>query len=194
MRRIAKLFVITMGLALFGPLALTADAAPGKKFAVIDLVRAISEHPRTKVIEDNMRKAQVAAQKEQKAEAERFKTLKAELDGMGEMAPRREFTEKKLLQLRNTMKFNAEWAELVATRNYVRDLEQIYKSVVSVVGLVARERGHEVVFLRTDPNQKLNSTSREDFALKTRLRVVVFADSSCDITQAVIDKIKPKNK
>ncbi len=205
MRVLTTMFVITLGLAVLAPmlgsqllggqdLASSADAAPqGKKIVTINLVRAIAEHPRTKVVEDNMRKAKAAAEAAQKREFESFNKLKAELDAMGPTEPKREFTEKKLLQLRNNMKFNAEWAEVVATRTYVRDLEQIYKAVHGIVGQVARDGGHEIVLLRTDPNEKLNSTNGDDLALKTRLRVVVFADDSCDITQAVIDKIKKSN-
>lgn len=197
MRVLFNMFVITVGLIVLAPmlgsqgLVSTADAAPqGKKIVTIDLVRAIAEHPRTKVVEDNMRKAQAAAVAAQKREVKEFELLKEKLDAMGPTEPKREFTEKKLIQLRNNMKFNAEWAELVATRTYVRDLEQIYKAVHGIIATVAREGGHEVVLLKTDPNRKLNSTNREDFALKTRLRVVVFAEASCDITQTVIDKIK----
>ena len=80
-----------------------------------------------------------------------------------------------------TQAWQAAWATIQLTA---------LKAVHAIVATVAREGGHEVVLLKTDPNQKLNSTNREDFALKTRLRVVVFSDTSCDITQAVIDKIK----
>lgn len=187
MRAIAFLLVVTAGLAWAAPV----EAAP--KVAVVDLVQAIQEHPRTKVIEDKLRKAQQEAKAADDRDKARIKALKEELDKIEEGNPSRTDKEKRLLQLENNRKFNAEWAGVVAMREYVRSLEQIYAAVRSVVGRIARERGHEVVLLKTDPSQKLNSSSPEDFALKSRLRVVVYSDASCDITQAVIDELtKPK--
>ncbi|MDA1195072.1 MAG: OmpH family outer membrane protein [Planctomycetota bacterium] len=184
MRALALLLAATVGLSFAG----TAEAAP--KVAVVDLVQAIQDHPRTKMVEDNLRKAQQEAQEEAKRQQERIDTLKAELDTIEEGNPKRLEKEKHLLQLQNAKKFNFEWAQVVAVRDYVTDLEQVYAAVRAVVGQIARERGHEVVLLKTDPTKKLNSTSPEDFALKSRLRVVVYSDATCDITDAVIAQIK----
>ncbi|MDF1702478.1 MAG: OmpH family outer membrane protein [Planctomycetota bacterium] len=184
MRAIASLLVIAAGLAL---VATPAEAAP--KVAVVDLVQAIQEHPRTKVIEEKLRKAQSDAQAADERSAQRIKAQKEELDKLEEGNPARSTKEKQLLNLQNARKFNAEWAQLDAMRTYVRSLEQIYAAVRSVVGQVARDNGHDVVLLKTDPNQKLNSSSPEDFALKSRLRVVVYAQPDADITQEVIKRI-----
>lgn len=184
MRAIAFLIVTALGLALAAP------AEANSKVAVVDLVQAIQDHPRTKVIEDKLRKAQQEAKAADERDAARIEALKEELDKIEEGNPSRIDKEKRLLQLTNNRKFNAEWAGLVAMREYVRSLEQIYAAVRSVVGRIAREKGYNLVLLKTDPNQKLNSSGPEDFALKSRLRVVVYADPAADITAAVIAELK----
>ena len=184
MRALAFLIALATGLAVAAP------AEANTKVAVVDLVQAIQDHPSTKKIEDNLRKAQQEAQAADERDAARIKQLKKELDEIEEGNPGRLDKEKRLLQLQNNRKFNAEWASVAAMREYVRSLEQIYAAVRSIVGQVAREKGYDLVLLKTDPNQKLNSSSPEDFALKSRLRVVVYSDASCDITQEVISRLQ----
>ncbi len=184
MRALAFMIAIATGLAMAAP------AEANSKVAVVDLVQAIQDHPRTKVIEDKLRKAQQDAKAADDRNKARIDALKAELDKIEEGNPSRTSKEKQLLLLQNNRKFNAEWAGVVAMREYVRSLEQIYAAVRSVVGRIAREKGYDLVLLKTDPNQKLNSNGPEDFALKSRLRVVVYSDASCDITPAVIAELK----
>ena len=184
MRALAFLICIATGLAMAAP------AEANSKVAVVDLVQAIQDHPSTKKIEDKLRKAQQEAKAADEKDAARIKQLKEELDKIEEGNPGRIEKEKRLLQMQNNRKFNAEWAGVAAMREYVRALEQIYAAVRVTVSQIAREKGYDLVLLKTDPNQKLNSSGPEDFALKSRLRVVVYADASCDITQAVIAKIQ----
>ena len=184
MRALAFLIVIATGLVMAAP------AEANTKVAVVDLVQAIQDHPRTKVVEDKLRKAQQEAKAAADRDAERIKQLKEELDKIEEGNPSRTDKEKRLLQLENNRKFNAEWAGVVAMREYVRSLEQIYAAVRSVVARIARDRGYDLVLMKTDPNQKLNSSGPEDFALKSRLRVVVYSNNAIDITSDVIAELK----
>ncbi len=186
MRALAFLICIATGLAMAAP------AEANSKVAVVDLVQAIQDHPSTKKIEDKLRRAQQEAKAADDRAKATIEKLKEELDKIEEGNPSRLDKEKRLLQQQNNRKFNAEWAGVAAMREYVRDLEQIYAAVRSVVSQIAREKGYNLVLLKTDPNQNLNSSSPEDFALKTRLRVVVYADPAADITQDVINRLQGK--
>ncbi len=184
MRLFSILLVTTLAL-VFAP---AAEAAP--KVAVVDLVQAIQEHPSTKKVEDRLRKAQVDAKAAAERTQKEIDRLKAELDQIEEINPARASKEKRVLQLTNNLKFNAEWAQLVALREYTRSLQSIYRAVQGEVGRVAAERGHDIVLLKTDPLRELKSSNPEDFALKSRLRVVVYASPSVDITAEVIKRLK----
>jgi hypothetical protein len=46
--------------------------------------------------------------------------------------------------------------------------------------------------MRTDQKKSINAVDPKDFALKTRLRVVLFAEGRTDITDAIIQRIKGK--
>lgn len=185
MRVLAFLIAAIVCLGISAP---KAEAA--SKIAVVDLVQAIQKHPSTKKIEDKWRKAQQDAKAADERDMARIKEFKTKLDLMLEDDPKRLGKEKQLVQLENNRKFNYEWANLVAVRDYTRELEKIYAGVRAVVSKIAREKGYDLVLIKTEPNQKLNSSDPQDFAVKSRLRVVLYSDPASDITEAVIAQLK----
>ena len=77
-------------------------------------------------------------------------------------------------------------------RDYTLGLERIYGAVRGEVRRYAEEQGIDLVLYRTDPIQPLNAGDASDFALKSRLRTVIYASNSVDITAAIIARIKGK--
>ena len=179
--------------AVVTALCLAAPAYAGPKVAVVDMVQVIEKHQGSQAIDRNATKAKQEAQAELKRQEERLTKLKQELDTLDENDPSRPLKEKQYLTQANTMKFNHEWALKMAEDRYVKDLERLYKAIQALVAAHARDNGIEIVLLREDPNQPFNATGVQDFALKSRLRRVIYAASTVDITDAVIARI-PENE
>ena len=173
-------------------LAVAAPAEAASKVAVVDLVRCMESHPETEKIETRFREAQQKAKDALSLQDERLRTLKRELDEMHAQNPGRALKERQYELQMNSAKFNYEWDLRVAVAEYVRGLESLYKAVRGQIGLYAKANGIEVVLLKTDPKHSLNATDPKDFALKTRLRVVVHAEATADITDAIVAILKTK--
>jgi Skp family chaperone for outer membrane proteins len=186
MRWIPALVVVTSVLAWAAP----AEAAP--KVAVVDLVACMESHPEAKKIEDRFRTARSKAQDALRLQDERLKDLKRKLDELHELDPDRPMKERQYELQMSTAKFNFEWDQRIAIAEYVRGLEGLYRAVRGEVARYARDNGIEVVLLKTDPKQPLNAVDPKDFALKSRLRVVVHAEPGADITDAITAILKTK--
>lgn len=186
MRWIPALVVVTSLLAWAAP----AEAA--SKVAVVDLVTCMESHPATKKIEERLREAQRKAKDALALQDQRLKDLKRKLDELTELDPDRPMKERQYELQMNSAKFNYEWDLKIAYAEYVRGLEGLYNAVRGEIARYARDNGIEIVLLRTDPKQPLNASDPKDFALKTRLRVVVHAEPTADITDAIVAILKTK--
>ena len=138
------------------------------------------------------RRPQEAADNAAKAEQKAIEELARELEGPGAQNPDNIMQQKRLLQMQGSMKFNYEWNMRVAMRDYTQALERIYAAVRGEIGRYAEEKGIDIVLHRTAPLTPLNSADAKDFALKTRLRTVVYAKSTNDITEDVIKRFAQK--
>jgi Skp family chaperone for outer membrane proteins len=170
--------------------AVPAEAAG--KIAVVDIVKVMQAHPRTKVVEDKFKAAQENAEKNLDLENEDIQKLKMELERMPAESPERLRKEKVYQQRVGNARFNYEWAMKAAVREYVIGLERIYGAVRGEIGRYAEEKGIELVLQRTPELQPLNSGDPKDFALKTRLRAVLYSAPANDITDAVVAVIAAK--
>jgi Skp family chaperone for outer membrane proteins len=177
-------------LALFASWAAPAEAA--SKVAVVDLVACMTAHPETKRIEDRFRAAQQRAQDNLGSQEKRLKELRQALDEMVDDHPDRPLKERQYELQMNSAKFNFEWDMKTAVIEYVRGLESIYNAVQGEVSRYARENAIEVVLTRTDHMKPINAVDPKDFALKTRLRVVLYADPRTDITDAIVKILEGK--
>lgn len=186
MRWIPALVVLTSLLAWAAP----AEAA--SKVAVVDLVACMESHPEAKKIEERFRQARQKAQESLQLQDQRLKDLKRKLDELHELDPDRPLKERQYELQMNSAKFNYEWDQRLAIATYVRGLEGLYRAVRGEVARYARDNGIEVVLMKTDPKQALNAVDPKDFALKTRLRVVVHAEPTADITDAITAILKKK--
>jgi len=176
--------------ALVATAVLAVPAHAAGKVAVVDIVKAMQAHPRTKKVEETFRAARQLAEKTLANEQAAAKDMKAELDQMQAKQPDRPYKEKAYELKLNTLRFNYEWAMKSAVREYVQGLERIYAAARGEVGRYAREQGIQIVLQHTDPSQPINAVDPKDFALKTRLRVVLYADIQVDITDAVVARLK----
>lgn len=167
-----------------------APAEAAGKTAVVDIVKAMQAHPRTKVVEDKFEQAQKNAENELNLQDKDIQELKRELEAMPAEAPER-IEKEKLYQRRvSNAKFNYEWDMRLAVREYVLGLERIYGAVRGEVGRYAKEQGLDIVLQYTPAITPLNAGDPKDFALKTRLRGVLFAANEVDITAAIIKRFK----
>lgn len=178
--------------ALVAVLLWSAPAEAAGKTAVVDIVKAMQAHPRTKVVEDAFEAAQKKADDDLNRQDTDIQKLKMQLEGMPAEAPERLQKEKRYQLLVQNAKFNYEWDMRLAVREYVLGLERIYGAVRGEVGRYAKEKGLEVVLQFTPAVRPLRAGDPKDFALKTRLRAVLYAASEVDITQAIIDRFKNK--
>ena len=171
-----------------------APAEAAGKTAVVDMVKIMQNHPRAKVLEGNFKVAQTDARTALEAEDKDIQKLKRELEASNAQQPDRMSKEKRYQQRVANAQFNFEWAMKAAMRAYTLGLERMYGAVRGEIGRYAEEQGIELVLYRTPPIQPLNAGDANDFALKTRLRTVVYAASSIDITDAIAKRIEDKNK
>ena len=169
-----------------------APAEAAGKTVVIDMVKVMKDTPQTKKLEDQFKVAQDNANTILEEEDKEIQKLKRELEQMNAQAPDRMRKEKVYQQRVANAQFNYEWAMKAAMRDYTLGLERIYGAVRGEVRRYAEEQGIDLVLYRTDPIQPLNAGDANDFALKTRLRTVVYAAGSIDITDAIIARIKNK--
>jgi len=177
---------------LAATLLFAVPAQAAGKTAVVDIVKVMTAHPRTKVVEDKFRTAQENATKNLDLETADIQKLKMELEQMPAASPDRLRKEKSYQQRVGNARFNYEWSMKVGVRDYVLGLERIYSAVRGEIGRYAEEKGIDLVLQRTPDFQPLNSGDPKDFALKTRLRAVLYAAPSTDITEGVIAAIAGK--
>ena len=175
--------------ALIVSLLWVAPAEAAGKTAVVDMVQIMRTHPRAKVLEGNFAQAQTDARAILEEEDKEIQKLKRELEASNEQSPDRASKEKHYQQRVANAQFNFEWAMKNAMRGYTLGLERMYGAVRGVIGRYAEEQGIDLVLYRTPPVQPLNAGDANDFALKTRLRAVVYASSSIDITDAITKRI-----
>ena len=171
-------------------LAWAVPAQAAGKVAVVDIVKAMQAHPRTTEVEENFRAARQAAEKTFAAEEKAAKDMQAELDQMQAKHPDRPYKEKAYELKLNTMRFNYEWSMKSAAREYTQGLERVYAAARGEIGRYAREQGIQLVLQRTEASQPLNAVDPKDFALKSRLRVVLYAEKQVDITDAIVARLK----
>jgi len=178
--------------AVFSCLAFATPAHAANTTAVVDIVRCMEAHKETKKIEDSFRKARQQAQENAQLNETRLKDLQRELEAMNAEDPRRAMKERQYELQLATAKFNFEWDMKQAVSAYVRGLEGIYGAVRGQVQAYARENNIDLVLIRTDPKQRLNAVDPKDFALKTRLRVVLYAEGRFDITDQIVKILESK--
>ena len=181
-------------IALVATLAFAVPAQAASKVAVVDIVKAMQAHPRTKIVEEKFRAARQAAEKTLGVEEQAAKKLQAELDQMLAKHPDRPYKEKAYELKLNTLRFNYEWSMKSAVRDYVQGLERVYAAARGEIGRYAREQGIQIVMQRTESSQPINAVDPKDFALKTRLRVVLYAEKQVDITDAIVARLKASEK
>ena len=180
--------------ALVAVLLWSAPANAAGKTAVVDIVKTMQSHPRTKIVEDAFQASQKKAEDDLNRQDKDIQALKMQLEGMPAEAPERIEKEKRYQLLVSNAKFNYEWDMRLAVREYVLGLERIYGAVRGEIGRYAREQGLDVVLQYTPTSTPLRAGDPKDFALKTRLRAVLYAATEVDITAAIIKRIKDKNK
>jgi Skp family chaperone for outer membrane proteins len=186
MRILAILSVVLASLAFAAP----ADAA--NTTAVVDIVRCMEAHKETKNVEEAFRVARQQAEENAALTEKRLQDLKRQLEALNAQDPNRAVKQRQLELQLATAKFNYEWDMKQAVEDYVRGLESIYGAVRGQIQAYARENGIDLVLIRTDPNQRINATDPKEFALKTRLRVVLYAEGRYDITDAIVKIVQSK--
>jgi Skp family chaperone for outer membrane proteins len=169
-------------------LLLVAGGAPavaaGPSVAVVDMVRLLKAHPRFKEVDGKFEQRQKQAEDFAKSENTRLEQLKGEISLMNAADPNRRQKEKELASSLVALKFEIEWRQQEAQREYVRGLEVLYAEVQALVARHAREQGIPLVLLKQDTEMKAGDLN--DWGLKVQLRTVVHADASLDITDAVL--------
>jgi Skp family chaperone for outer membrane proteins len=185
------LFAALVATFLAASLGATPAHAAGKT-AVVDMVKVMKETPQTKVLEQNFKNAQEEANKNLDLVDKDIQKLKRELEQLNEQHPDRLKREKIYQQQVANAQFNYEWAMKAAMREYTLGLERIYGAVRGEIGRFAEEQGIDLVLYQTPAIQPLNAGDASDFALKSRLRTVIYASASIDITDAIIARLQGK--
>jgi Skp family chaperone for outer membrane proteins len=165
-------------------LVATAGAARAEApIATVDMVDLLKAHPSLKKLDAAVDARQKEAEEFAKAEQEKLKDLQGKIDLESQTSPNRVALEKEYARLAAGLNFEMEWRKRDISREYVRGMEQLYASIEALVSRYAREQKISVVVNRV--KEDLRASSVDDFGLKVRLRSVVFADSTIDITEAV---------
>lgn len=188
MSSILRLRTAFLGLALVATLVGGRVAWAGPEVAVVDVTRLLNEHPESKELDKRLRRAQEDAQANADEQRERMEALKQEIQKLQVEDPERVIKERNLGLLQMNAEFSYKWAQQTALREYAASLETLYASVVTQVSRYARENGIKIVLQRRVDEPK--ATTPDDFFLRQRLRVVVFADAATDITEPVLARIK----
>jgi len=176
--------------ALVAVFAWPAHADAASRTSVVDLVKVMREHRDAAQIESRFVEARKQADANLKSAQAQLESLKKNLEKLGEYDPERAMRAKQYQQQLANMKFNYEWAQKSAVRDYARGLEKLYKAVRTVIAKYAGANGIEIVLVKTDPSQPMLPIDNQDFALKSRLRVVLYADPRADITDAILALVK----
>ncbi len=181
---------LSLFIAVAALFAWATPAEAASKVSVVDLVKVMREHKESARIEKAFRDARTQADDNLKADQKQLEGMKKELEKLGLTDPDRMLKEKRYQQQLANAKFNYEWARQAAVRKYATMLESLYKGVRSVIADYARTNGIDVVLVKTDPQQPMNPVDHQDVYLKTRLRVVIYADAKTDITDAILALVK----
>ena len=177
---------------LFSCFAFAAPVEAATTVAVVDIVRCMEAHAETKNVEDAFRKAQQQAQENAKLNDTRLKELARKLETMTAEDPNRALKQRQYELQLATAEFNAKWDMRQAVQAYTSGLESIYRAVCGQIQAHARQNNIDVVLVRVDTKQRINATDPRDFALKTRLRAVVYAEGRTDITDAIVKILQGK--
>lgn len=173
-------------------LAAAAPADAATTVAVVDMVAAMQAHPHTKKIEGAWEQAQQDARDGRDKADEDLRELRRKIDALQKEDPERAELERRFEQQRIMNQFTWEWELKAAGRRFVKDLESLYRAVQAEVAAYAREQGIDMVLQRTDPMEPFHAGGPDDFALKSRLRIVVYADGPTDITDAIVKRLEKK--
>jgi Skp family chaperone for outer membrane proteins len=173
-------------LAALGALLLCAPAAfAAPKIAVVDMVTLMEKHPETMKLEQQAKQAQKEATDALRAAEQKLEDLRKEIQALNQENPRARNLQKQYESERMWAKFNHEWAITSAMQEYVKGLENTYAAILAEVKRYAEANGIELVLLRTDPQKPMNASDLQEFGVKSRLKVVLYAQASLDITAAI---------
>lgn len=188
MSSILRLRTGLLGLALAATLVSGRAAWAGPEVAVVDVTRLLNEHPESQELDKRLRRAQEDAQANADEQRKLIEQAKQEVTKLQEADPERIVKERNVAVMQMNAEFSYKWAQQQALREYAASLETLYASVVTQVSRYARENGIKIVLQRRADEPK--ATNPDDFFLRQRLRVVVFADAATDITEPVLARLK----
>jgi len=184
-----KPLVVIAALMLAIPLAAPAMAA-GERIAVVDMVELITKHPRATELQRKLEQAQAEAEQYAENENKALRTLQQEIELMPRNSPMRQSKEKLLLTQSTMLKIEIEWRKEKAVREYMTGLENLYAEIQRHVARYSRDRGIQLVLLKSDAAIKAADFS--DYAAKVQLRGVVFSEPAMDITDQIRATFMPQ--
>ena len=106
---------LLLSLALVAAFATPAFAA-GERFAVVDMVALISQHPRATELQRKLDQRRTEAEKFAMDEQKAMRNLQAEIELMNRNNPMRRVREKELLTTQTMLKLEIQWREEAALR------------------------------------------------------------------------------
>jgi Skp family chaperone for outer membrane proteins len=159
----------------------------GGNIACLDVVKIFNEYQRQKDLTDEMRAEQERMQSEADERRRRIDSLQATLDAMSPDDPLYAKKTREMLQLQIDYK---NWADLLQA-DMAREIgvwtKRVYRELLGATEEIAQREGYDVVLYMSPP--ELLGFEPDAIKEQVRLRKVVWANPTMNITQAVLDKL-----
>jgi Skp family chaperone for outer membrane proteins len=159
----------------------------GGNIACLDVVKIFNEYQRQKDLTEEMRGEQGKMQSEADERRRRIDSLQATLDAMSPDDPLYAKKTREMLQLQIDYK---NWADLLQA-DMAREIgvwtKRVYRELLGAAEEIAQREGYDVVLYMSPP--ELLGFEPDAIKEQVRLRKVVWANPTMDITQAVLDKL-----
>lgn len=157
------------------------------RVACLDVVKIYNEYERQKDLEEEMRLFREEIENEVQRRRGRIDSLQATLDSMREDDPALAQRTQEMLRLQLDYKNWTDLMQAQMAREVAVWTRRTYAEILTVTEQVAQQEGYEVVLYLTPPT--LVGFDPDAIKDQIRIRSVVYAGPSVDLTIMVLDKL-----
>ncbi len=156
----------------------------------VDVVRVFDEYDRQKDLTEEMHRLKNELEAESKRRQERIDSLQQTLDAMDPDDPAYAGKIQEMLQLQIDYKNWTDMMQLGMAREIGIWSQRMYSEMVQAVEELSQQYGYTMVLYKEAPSFQANDP--ESLKNEIRLRKLIWASATTDITQAVIDRLNEK--
>lgn len=190
----ARVYVLVIAVLLGGAVLLDrsfaqprSTAAGPTKVAVCDVVKVFNNYNRAKDLTATLNEKRETVKAEAEKRLQAINTIGMELEELvqGSKEYERRFNEVQRLTIERTVWL--QYQDALVMRDHHRLTKEMYEEIIKMVGLIAQERGVQIVLSRM--SEDLQSENTPQLLQQIERRKVLYAADSVDVTDTVLKRL-----